>query len=114
MPRNNLTQVVATCTDPEGRKMHVQQHAIEHARDGHIELDIKIDDIVDVIEDPDIIAESNTVADSIIYIKDTKGVFDEKYYNVTAKIKIEFADGIVTSAYTSDNIKGGKALWKKK
>ena len=108
-----LTQVIATCTDPQGLKIHVQEHTVKHIKTSHVELDIKLSDIVDTVENPDIIAESNTVANSIIYIKDTKGTFSEKYYNVPAKIKNEFADGIVTSAYTSDIRKGGKILWKK-
>ncbi len=111
--QNILTQVITTCTDPQGHKIHIQTHTIDHARDNHLELDIVVNDIVYVVENPDIIVESNTVANSIIYIKETKGSFNEKYYNVPAKIKNEFADGIVTSAYTSDNRKRGRILWKK-
>ena len=116
MQRNNhttLTQVIATCVDPQGRKIHIQNHAVDHAREHHPELDINKEDIIDKVENPDLITESNTVADSIIYIKITDESFDEHYYNVFAKIKDKFNDGIVTSAYTSDNRKGGKILWEK-
>jgi len=116
MQRNNqsiLTQVIATCTDPQGRIIHIQEHTIDHAKEYHPELDIKKEDIIDTVENPDLIAESNTVADSIIYIKITDESFDEYYYNVPAKIKDKFNDGIVTSAYTSDNRKGGEILWEK-
>ena len=111
--QSTLSQVIATCSDPQGRKIHIQYHTVEHAKEHHPELDINKEDIIDTVENPDLITESNTVVDSIIYIKRTDDSFDEDYYIVPAKIKDIFNNGIVTTAYTSDNIKGGKTLWKK-
>ena len=111
--RSALTEVIATCIDPEGRKIHLQEHTFQHAKKNHPELNLVKEDIIDTVENPDMIAESNTVADSIIYIKITDDSFDEHYYNVPARIKDEFNDGIVVSAYTSDYRKGGEIIWEK-
>ena len=110
---NSVTQVVATCIEPRGLKIHIQQHAVDHATTHLPELRFDINDMTDNVENPDMIAESDTVADSVIYIKETDDRFEQKYYNVMAKIKSEFNDGIVTNAYTSDNRKGGIILWEK-
>jgi len=99
-----------TAIDPEGRAIHLHDHTAIHIMENHPETTINIPRIKETIEYPECIKESDTIENSLIYITKTQTQLD---YNVTTKIGMEFADGIVTSAYVSSTPLPGKVVWTK-
>ena len=99
--------------DIHDRQIRLTDERIEHIEVDHPEMFGQIKKIEDTLQNPDIIIKSRTDSDVELFYRhyDVTPV-TEKYLCVVVKVLV--GNLFIITAYFTDTIKRGDALWEKK
>ncbi len=99
--------------DIHNRQIRLTDERQEHIETDHPEMSGQIDKIQDTLVNPDMIIRSRTDPDVELFYRhyDVTPV-TEKYLCVAVKVLID--NVFIITAYLTDTIKGGEALWERK
>jgi hypothetical protein len=99
--------------DIHNRQMRLTDERLQHIEADHPEMSGQIDKIQDTLLSPDMVVRSKTDPDVELFYRyyDITPV-TEKYLCVVVKVSVD--DSFIITAYFTDTIKRGEALWRKK
>ncbi len=100
--------------DPRSLVVTVAPDDWDHALEGHPEMAVRFDDVLQAIRTPTVIQASTTDPDSHVYfwLKPVSfGRFSGLYVTVVVKMDDAAATGRMRTAYLSGRLGRGKVLW---
>lgn len=96
-----------------GRSVRLTEERRRHIEGDHPEMRGQIERIGETLMDPDIIVRSRSDRDVELFFKHyTLTPVSEKYMCVVAKTLQ--SDAFIVTAYYTDRVKRGEAIWKRK
>ena len=103
---SDQNKVIFETTDPEGRSIGMNKNSWDHITTGHPEI-TSTEEIRLTIKKPNVIIQNSTRS-SVSYSKTGRTV---PYVNVIAKMDDTYTKGTVKTAYLSNKMPKGRAIW---
>jgi hypothetical protein len=99
--------------DCNNRRIRLTDERLEHIELDHPELYHQLDKIRETVVNPDLVVESRTDSEAELFYKHySETPVGQKYLCVIVRVKCE--DSFILTAYFTDTIKKGEALWTRK
>ncbi|MBI4619206.1 MAG: hypothetical protein HY739_03425 [Desulfobacterales bacterium] len=94
------------------RNVRLTDERLEHFENDHPEMAGQIDKVAETLSQPEIVVRSKTDSEAELFYRHYLTTpIGEKYICVVVKVKVD--DVFILTAYFTDAIKKGDALWEK-